>query len=89
MDYYAHASSALTIHNIKVPTLIMNARDDPLLGPDSIAYKECRANPNVLLAVTEKGGHLGYFENAISSKQWFTKPVFEFFESHAKKNAPA
>jgi predicted alpha/beta-fold hydrolase len=44
------------------------AKDDPIIGEQSIDYDICRKNPYVLLGVTERGGHLGYFESLLSTK---------------------
>jgi predicted alpha/beta-fold hydrolase len=40
-DYYDRASSFHKISSIKVPTLILNALDDPILGAASIDYEKC------------------------------------------------
>lgn len=80
-NYYNKASSVHRIPHITTPTFIMMAKDDPVIGGKSIDYETCQSNPNVLLGVTEHGGHLGYFESVFSTDQWFTKPVFEFLDS--------
>lgn len=46
--------------------MFFNSLDDPLIGADGIAFEECMENPYILLALTKKGGHLGYFEDFIS-----------------------
>uniref|UniRef100_A0A7S1J870 AB hydrolase-1 domain-containing protein n=1 Tax=Eutreptiella gymnastica TaxID=73025 RepID=A0A7S1J870_9EUGL len=58
--YYAHASSDQRLKDIQVPLLLVNAIDDPIAPGSGIAYDEVRANPNLVLAVTEHGGHLGW-----------------------------
>jgi predicted alpha/beta-fold hydrolase len=57
------------------------AKDDPIIGELAIDYDTCSRNPYVLLGVTDRGGHLGYFESAFNTKQWFTKPIFEFLNA--------
>jgi len=80
--YYDKASPIHRMPNIKTPTMFLMAKDDVIMGAASIDYETCMANPNILLAVTEHGGHLGWFESAYSSKQWFVQPVFEFLSAH-------
>ena len=80
-DYYQLASCVHRIPQIKVPTFILMAKDDPIIGAKAIDYDTCKKNPYVLLGVTDHGGHLGYFESIYSSKQWFTKPVFDFIDA--------
>ena len=60
--------------------MFLMAKDDPIIGEKAIAREVCENNPYVLLGVTNKGGHLGYFESMLSSRQWFTEPVFEFLK---------
>jgi predicted alpha/beta-fold hydrolase len=51
---------------------MLMAKDDPIIGSDTICYEICNRNPYLLLGVTKRGGHLGYFESFLSYKQWFT-----------------
>ncbi|KAF0690281.1 Aste57867_18307 [Aphanomyces stellatus] len=61
MDLYRDASSAAYLKHIAIPTLCLSAADDPICPHTVIPYAECRANPNIVLAVTHSGGHIGYF----------------------------
>ena len=48
--------------------MIMMARDDPMIGEQAIPVEEAPDNPNVLLAITKYGGHLGYYENFFTTE---------------------
>ncbi|CAK4610929.1 hypothetical protein LEN26_016654 [Aphanomyces euteiches] len=61
MDIYRDASSAAYLKHISIPTLCISAHDDPICPHTCIPYEECRANPNIVLAVTHSGGHVGFF----------------------------
>ena len=37
----------------------MDSRDDPITPENAIPYEECLKNENLVLGVTEGGGHLG------------------------------
>lgn len=76
-DYYKEASPIYRLHNIKVPTLIINSKDDPVVGPESIPYTQARANPHVLLCETDLGGHLAYLDS--ENKPWATQQIATFF----------
>ena len=41
----------------------MFARDDPIIGEEVICKETCSGNPYILLALTNYGGHVGYYEN--------------------------
>ena len=77
-NYYDKASCVHRLPEIKTPTFILMARDDPIIGEKAIDIEACEQNPYILLGVTNKGGHLGYFESIRGTRQWFTEPVFEF-----------
>ncbi|MBK24249.1 MAG: alpha/beta hydrolase [Halobacteriovorax sp.] len=59
-EYYRHASSINLIGNIKVPTLILNAQNDPFLGENSYPEQLARNNPNIFLETPKSGGHVGF-----------------------------
>lgn len=46
--------------------MFMFAEDDPIIGKGSIDYEKCYQNPYVLLGVTKRGGHTGYFESVFT-----------------------
>ncbi len=57
-NYYATNSAKRYVAQIRVPTLILAAGDDPLVPIES--FDGLQAPANVLVHVTEHGGHLGY-----------------------------
>ena len=84
-EYYRHASSAQHIPQLAIPTLILCSKDDPITGPFVIPYAESLANPNVVLAATEKGGHIGWFEwswcSVLPIRRWYVKPTAQFVQA--------
>eukprot|EP00347_Sterkiella_histriomuscorum_P007208 403349846 len=67
--------------HITIPTFILMSKDDPIVGERSIDYEGCQGNNNIILGVTEHGGHMGYFDSFYSTQQWFVKPIFEFLNA--------
>lgn len=59
-DYYARASSLSFLAEIKAPTLILHAQDDPLVPYAPFSRPEVRSNPNVLVTTPSHGGHVGF-----------------------------
>lgn len=49
------------IKNIKVPMLVMHAKDDPISVHKSVPVKSLASNPNIIVAETSRGGHLCWF----------------------------
>ena len=61
-NYYQRCSSLHLVGNIKVPTLVLAARDDPMIP---VALFERAAWPSaVRLELTDHGGHLGFISRA-------------------------
>ncbi|KAI7870140.1 Alpha/Beta hydrolase protein [Spinellus fusiger] len=85
-NYYRSASCFQSIEKVRIPLLCINALDDPISLPESIPYDEVKLNPYVILATTQYGGHLGWFENTLKTSRWIDKPITEFasamFELH-------
>ncbi len=61
-DYRRRASSLPILHQIRVPSLIVNAANDSFLSPACYPYPVCEANPNLFLEVPSTGGHCGFVD---------------------------
>lgn len=59
-DYWAKASSKPSLVGITVPTLLVNALNDPFLGAECFPREEAEANSCLHLELPENGGHLGF-----------------------------
>jgi predicted alpha/beta-fold hydrolase len=75
-DYWAKASSKPSLHGITVPTLLVNALNDPFLGPECFPKKEAAANPHLHLELPESGGHLGFL--TLANEYWSETRAVEF-----------
>jgi predicted alpha/beta-fold hydrolase len=59
-EYYRKASSRPYISRIRIPTLIIHAKDDPFVPFEPLTDPSIEANPFVLVVATEKGGHVAF-----------------------------
>ncbi|CAA2952567.1 embryogenesis-associated EMB8 [Olea europaea subsp. europaea] len=80
-SYYRHSSSCSFVPRVSVPLLCISALDDPVCTSEAIPFDECRANKNTVLATTQHGGHLAFFEGIAGSSLWWVRAVNEFFEA--------
>jgi predicted alpha/beta-fold hydrolase len=79
-DYYAQASSRPLIGRIRVPTLIIHAKDDPFIPFDPLRDPEIAANPYVLLIATDRGGHVAFVSSSSGEERfWAECRLVEFF----------
>ena len=60
--YYTESSSKRFLPRIRVPTLILQAADDPLLPPESYPVQEADSSLHVYLEVSRYGGHVGFYQ---------------------------
>lgn len=60
-DYYLKSSSKYVLKNIKVPSLIINALNDPFLEGECYPYKEVSKNKKLFLETPKYGGHVGFY----------------------------
>lgn len=56
--YYERSSSAAHVDKIEIPTLVMAARDDPMVPVGTL--EKLPFSPAVRLYVSDHGGHIGY-----------------------------
>lgn len=59
-DYYTHASSIGHLHDIRIPTLVVHAQDDPFIPFKLFDHRAFRANPNLHLLAPRFGGHVAF-----------------------------
>jgi predicted alpha/beta-fold hydrolase len=81
-DYYNKCSCKQYLKHIKIPTLIINALDDPFLAEACFPFGEVEANKNLTLITPTHGGHVGF--SSFSEDYWTEKKVLEFVMSHNK-----
>ncbi len=67
-NYYATQSSNQFLDRIRVPTLVVQAKDDPLIPFAVYDHPAFSTNPYLRLLAIEHGGHLGFISK--------TKPRF-------------
>jgi predicted alpha/beta-fold hydrolase len=79
-DYWEKSSARQFLPGITVPTLILNARNDPLLTPESLPVAEAEGNPCLFLEMPRSGGHLGFIDLVRGIEPWSERRVVEFLE---------
>jgi len=80
-DYWLRASSKPLLRHIAVPTLILNARNDPFL-PGSALPGADEVSPVVTLQFPERGGHVGFLAAGPDGSEWMPRRVIRFLASH-------
>lgn len=73
-DYWTRAASGPWLERIRVPTLVLNAMNDPFLPHAALAAAARRASPDVVLEFPATGGHAGFPGRG----HWLARRVLEF-----------
>jgi predicted alpha/beta-fold hydrolase len=82
-DYWARASSRPLLPAIRVPTLLVSARDDPFLAGPCYPYREAADHLFLHLEVPTSGGHVGFVASGNSGPYWAESRAVEFVERWA------
>lgn len=77
-DYWAKCSSAAVLHRITIPTLIVNARNDPFLVDGCYPTEQAKNSASVFLETPDSGGHVGFMQFNENGIYWSEKRAVEF-----------
>ncbi len=77
--YYATQSSRNYLDLIRVPALLIQAKDDVFIPFESYAHPAFRSNPFLRLIATERGGHLGFLSRS-GARFWVDEIAIEFLK---------
>ncbi len=79
-DFYAAISSKNLLEEVAVPTLIVNAMNDPFLPANAYPFAEASKAENVYLEVPEMGGHVGFMTFSWKGIYWSETRTEDFLE---------
>ena len=80
-DYYAKNSSIIFVENITVPTLIINAENDPFLSKECYPIDKLSNHSFVKLEIPAQGGHCGFWQNGYTNFLWSELRALKFIIS--------
>lgn len=84
-EYYSIASSRQYLRKIRVPTLVVHAKDDPFMTEDIIPGPD-EVSPHVTLEITPAGGHVGFVTGKYpwNTHYWLEERVPDFLQKFLK-----
>ncbi|RYU76771.1 alpha/beta fold hydrolase [Hymenobacter persicinus] len=77
-DYYEHSSSGRYLANIRIPTLLVNAENDPFLAPSCFPRDLAAESRFVFLETPPEGGHVGFAEGTPDGEYYSERRAVEF-----------
>ena len=78
--YWSAASSGPHLERIRVPTLLLNARNDPFLPEHALLAAARKASPSVVLEFPRTGGHAGFIAGPFPGRPWLPQRLLEFLD---------
>ena len=83
-NYYATQSCNQFLHRIRVPTLLVQAKDDPLIPFDVFSHPAIANNPFIELYAVDHGGHLGFVANS-EPRFWVDRILLKWIQEAGNK----
>lgn len=85
-DYWEKASSKPYISKIKVPTLLINAKDDSFLSEECFPYELAKNSEVFHFIATTYGGHVGFMSSFTASENmWLEHKIDNFIKEQIFK----
>ncbi|HEV2490891.1 MAG TPA: alpha/beta fold hydrolase [Candidatus Acidoferrales bacterium] len=84
-DYYARSSALPLLAEIRVPTLLLIARDDPMVPYASFESPSLRENPRIKFEAPRYGGHCAFISRSSGDDRfWAESRIVEFCRAHSR-----
>ena len=80
-DYWRRCSSENVLEEIRIPTLLVNARNDPFLTQECFPMEKAAKNPLFFLEIPSSGGHVGFVDLQSKETYWSEKRALSFLEN--------
>lgn len=80
LDYYHQCSAIRFVKNIQLPTLLINAANDPFLSPECYPHTLLKGHPFITFESPEHGGHVGFAQFNKNGLYWSEQRAIDFFK---------
>ncbi|HEX7685876.1 MAG TPA: alpha/beta fold hydrolase [Trinickia sp.] len=83
-EYWTRATTRPLLPDVVVPTLVLNARNDPFL-PSAALPTRAEVSASIELDQPDAGGHVGFMTGPFPGRiDWLPRRVFNFLEPHTR-----
>jgi predicted alpha/beta-fold hydrolase len=86
--YYATQSAQIYLDRIRVPTLLIQAKDDTFIPFEIFQHPAFSSNPFLRLIAPEHGGHLGFLSRR-GARFWVDQVAIDFLKNVMENRKPA
>ncbi|MEJ2004154.1 MAG: alpha/beta fold hydrolase [Cyclobacteriaceae bacterium] len=81
VDYYTRCSSLFYLDDIEIPTLIVNARNDPFLSDECFPVNQLSGHSSITFKTPRQGGHVGFTSFNSSGLFWSEQQALHFVQN--------
>ncbi|MDR6560196.1 MULTISPECIES: alpha/beta fold hydrolase [unclassified Arcicella] len=81
-DYYERNSSLYFLDKIQIPTLIINAQNDPFLSKACFPFEKANSLEQVFFQAPKDGGHCGFYQDNYQGTLWSEKRALEWISNN-------
>jgi predicted alpha/beta-fold hydrolase len=82
-EYYLANDTCPLFANVKIPTLVVHALNDPVVPQAALPVEEIGKNPLAILAVTRTGGHGGWCKGLWpTGLSWVELACLQYIDAH-------
>lgn len=81
-DYWRRCSCSQVLSNISVPTLLVNAYNDPFLPEACYPSKVAQNHSKLYLETPRSGGHMGFIALNEENEYWSERRAIEFIQGY-------
>lgn len=78
LDYYEKSSAIKYMAGISVPTLMVNAKNDPFLSPECFPVEQFRQHSFIQIETPKHGGHVGFAQFNSDNIYWSEERALRF-----------
>ena len=79
--YWRSCSASAFLSDIRTPTLLLSARDDPFLTPESFPLRVADASQYLWLEAPPNGGHVAFLNVSDGLRPWWEERVRAFLDA--------
>jgi predicted alpha/beta-fold hydrolase len=80
-NYYRTQSAIGYVDRIRVPTLLIQAKDDTFVPWRIVEHASVRGTPRIWVELTEHGGHLGFLARG-RRRFWLDAVIMDWIDAH-------
>jgi len=83
-EYHEAISPRPHLSKIAIPTLLVHAEDDPVISYSTMPFQDLRRNPKLYVAVTKRGGHIGWGSGGLGAGAWTDSMAAHFMQATSR-----